>query len=910
MPLSPRHISLGLLITVLLLGTSAIASNFNLKKLSKSRESIEHTYQVIDSLRTIRETVKDTERFRRGYLLTNNIQYFNQIEPSISKIYQSLENFRVLTQDNPIQQERMRQLSDLINIRLYIWQKSLEEFADREKNISLLEKVDLEQIEATEKGTKISNEIINLIATAKQTELALLQIQKHQIDTGVQNTALFSNLVYGLGLLSLISVYWLLLQEISQRRVAQDLLDQSNTNLARLVQEKTISLKKEQAQLAEAQQIGHIGSFEYDIINQQNIWSEETYRILKYNPNLPEPTHQEIIARIYPDDVNKYITVFRQLSQLPLDFDLDYRFCCEDGTVKYINSRGKSVANSAGEIEAIIGVLIDVTERKNIELKLQEQAKRLQLIIEGCQMGTWDWELATNQLTWSPRHFEILGLVYCGQEQGDYQTWEKHLHPDDRQAALEIYDQRLQDGQIYQNEYRIIRADNQQVRWIGALGSFIFDKTGKVIRSIGVIFDVTERKESEIALQNAYAKIAKNEQRYRSLIEATSQAVWFTDGQGLAQAEAPSWQKLTGQTTAEILGFGWLNAIHPDDQARVRSAWQQAQIGPTVFDCEYRLRNAQGIYGYYHSKGIPLLNEQNQLDEWVGVATDITQIKLAEAILKNTNTILETKVMERTQALEQEIVERLEIEKQLREITVELERSNHELSQFAYIASHDLQEPLRAIINFAEKISTNYRGRLDAKADMYIEFVVDGANRMQNLVRDLLAYSRVGRKDLTWQPVDLNNLLIKVCHDLQIAIKETAADINIATLPLIYGDRSQLGLLWQNLLSNSLKYHSDRPVKIEILLINEDLPPDPELLLESYVLLAIKDNGIGIDSQYNERIFGIFQRLHSSEEYPGTGLGLAICQKIVERHHGKIWLESVLGEGSTFYLVLPKADKI
>ncbi|MGL6283584.1 MAG: PAS domain-containing protein, partial [Microcoleaceae cyanobacterium] len=882
---------------------SAIASNLSLKKLSGSRELIQHTYQVIESLIKIREGVKDVERFRRGYLLTNNIAYLQAFDTNITKTHQALQDFRILTKDNSLQQEQVSELYDLINIRLYIWQKFLEELANTKKT-------DIPQVEAIEKETKISQEIINLLTTIEKTEYQLLKKERADVDLNVKNTTLFSNLVYGLGLLSMINIYWLLLQEISHRRYAQNLLDQTNSNLAELVHEKTAVLEKEQKRLVESQKIAHIGSFEYDITTDQITWSEEAYRIFQYDPHLPTPPNEEFMSHFHPEDLPHCVEVLQKVSERPLAFNVDYRFQCADGTLKYINSRGQSVIDEQGKMLALVGVVIDITAQKKIEVKLREQAERLKLIIEGTEMATWDWYLPTNQLIWSRRHYEILGLEYPGHELGDYHIWMSHLHPEDRQEVLENYDQSLKKGEVYQGEYRIIRSDNQAIKWLGAIGGCIEDETGKIIRSIGVLFDITERKEAEIALQNAYEKIAKNEQRYRSLIEATSQAVWQSDCDGYLLSPVTGWQKITGQSDQEMSGLGWLDAIHPDDIPKVQAEIARAlQEEPHIYECEYRLyQKSTGDYGYFLAKSLPLFDAQGNLEEWIGTATNITATKLVEQLLRENNNFLESKVQERTQALEQEIAEREEIEKQMREMTIELERSNEELSQFAYIASHDLQEPLRAIVNFAQKISTNYQGRLDAKADMYIEFVVDGASRMQNLVRDLLSYSRVGRKDLTWQPVDINNLLIKVCHDLQVVIKETEAQINIPPLPLIYGDHSQLGLLWQNLLSNSLKYHSDRPVNIEILLVNDHFPPEPELILESYVLLAIKDNGIGIDSQYSDRIFGIFQRLHTSEEYPGTGLGLAICQKIVERHHGKIWVESVLGEGSTFYLVLPQAN--
>ena len=701
-------------------------------------------------------------------------------------------------------------------------------------------------------------------------------------------------------------------KEIRQRKEAEKLLDETNNNLAKLVAERTAILEREQSRLSESQKIAHIGSFEYDIATDQAIWSEETYHIYQYDPDLPPPSNQEFMSAFHPEDLPKYLAVLAEVSQEPLPFDIEYRFQCADGTLKYINSRGKSVVDHEGKIKSLIGVAINVTEQKKIDLKIQEQAERLKLIIEGTEMATWDWDLTNNQLLWSERHFEILGLPYLGNEQGDFAVFQERIHPEDRQAVLDLYNQRLQDRQMYKKEYRIIRADNQKVVWLGALGSFMADQAGKTSRSMGVLFDITERKEAEIALQQTYNELVQSQQRFSSLIEATSQAVWSTDGNGLVRKGTPSWQKLTGQTDQEIFGTGWLEAIHPDDRERVSRLWQEAQIVPTKFDCEYRLRNTQGIYRYYHSKGIPLFNEQNKLYEWIGVATDITEIKQAQQILEEANTLLEQKVLERTIALEKEIAERMAIEQELQQVTTDLKRSNQELSQFAYITSHDLQEPLRAISNFAQKIMTNYHGQLDNKADMYLEFVIDGANRMQQLIKDILAYSRIGRMESEWRTINLNNLLTKVCHDLQVTIRETQATITIAPLPLVQGNHSQLSLLWQNLISNSLKYHSDRPIHIEIFVPDHDPREislsDSKTISDSYEILAIRDNGIGIAPEYSDRIFTIFQRLHTSDEYPGTGLGLAICQKIIEQHNGRIWVKSELGAGSTFYLMLLRAN--
>lgn len=232
---------------------------------------------------------------------------------------------------------------------------------------------------------------------------------------------------------------------------------------------------------------------------------------------------------------------------------------------------------------------------------------------------------------------------------------------------------------------------------------------------------------------------------------------------------------------------------------------------------------------------------------------------------------------------------------QLKSLNQELMRSNQELEQFAYIASHDLREPLRMVTSFSQLLFQKYSDKLDADGEEIINFVIDGAARMESLIQDLLAYSRLGSQAKIFRSVNCEKVLKQTLSNLQLEIQETNAQIIANPLPTVMGDETQLVQLFQNLIANGIKYQQELPV-IEI---------DALAQTEQW-LFSIKDNGIGIDPQYKERIFQIFQRLHGRQEYPGTGIGLAICYKIVERHGGKIWVESSLGKGATFYFTLPK----
>jgi PAS domain S-box-containing protein len=250
------------------------------------------------------------------------------------------------------------------------------------------------------------------------------------------------------------------------------------------------------------------------------------------------------------------------------------------------------------------------------------------------------------------------------------------------------------------------------------------------------------------------------------------------------------------------------------------------------------------------------------------------------------------------QVVANDIAERKKAEAALARQAEEMARSNAELEQFAYVASHDLQEPLRMMASFAQLLAKRYKDRLDTDADEFIDYIVDGAARMQHLINDLLTYSRVGTRSKDFAPTDCGAVVGTACANLRMAIEETGAVIATGRLPVVMADERQLVQLLQNLLGNAIKFHGDAPVRVEIGAERRG----------NHWRFWVRDNGIGIEPQYVERIFLIFQRLHGRGKYPGTGIGLAVAKKIVECHGGRIWVESEPGKGSTFYFTLPARE--
>lgn len=282
------------------------------------------------------------------------------------------------------------------------------------------------------------------------------------------------------------------------------------------------------------------------------------------------------------------------------------------------------------------------------------------------------------------------------------------------------------------------------------------------------------------------------------------------------------------------------------------------------------------------------------LDYRIGIASDDEIGHLSVAFDQMTERLKDTTVSR--DELRREVELRRQAEEEREKLLEGLFRSNKELEQFAHIASHDLQEPLRKIASFTELLAKRYKGKFDDKADTYIEYIVDGANRMKILINDLLGYSRVMSRGREFGEVDSNIVLRRVLETLDMTIKENGAEITSDPLPVVMADEIQLSQIFQNLISNAIKYRGEQSPKVHISVVKT----------EKEWTFSIRDNGIGIAPEFHERIFVIFQRLHTRAQYSGTGIGLAICHKIVERHGGRIWVESEAGKGATFYFTIPR----
>ena len=321
---------------------------------------------------------------------------------------------------------------------------------------------------------------------------------------------------------------------------------------------------------------------------------------------------------------------------------------------------------------------------------------------------------------------------------------------------------------------------------------------------------------------------------------------------------------------------------------RVWATGQPAWIEDVIPDSNFPRANAAIKAGLHGAFGFPVrLGDEN-----LGVIECFSQhIESPDAALLEMLTAIGSQIGQ--------FIERQRAEEQLRQTSSELARSNTDLQQFAYVASHDLFEPLRMVRSFLQLLQEHSSGKLDKESEEFIGLALDGANRMQALISDLLAYSRVDQRGQLMEPTDCNQVLEAAVANLKVAIDESGATVNHQPLPTVRGDIVQLIQLFQNLVGNAIKFHGEQPPRVDISVSQKD----------GEWLFTFTDNGIGIDPKHFERIFEIFQRLHTRNEYPGTGIGLSICKRIVERHGGRMWVESSPGKGSSFYFSLPVMDE-
>jgi PAS domain S-box-containing protein len=528
----------------------------------------------------------------------------------------------------------------------------------------------------------------------------------------------------------------------------------------------------------------------------------------------------------------------------------------KDGTTYVEEMMITPVLDEGGTIRDFIAMKQDVTERKRTEEERSFRnavlSTQLETSIDGILVVGGNGEI----LSYNRRFVDIWEIPPAVVESGsDERALESVL---DKVLAPEEFLQRVK--YIYESRHETSQEEValRDGRTLDRYSAPMLGSDGKYYGRIWYFRDITERKRAE-------EELYQSRQMLQSILDTIPQRVFWKDRNlsylGCNKALAID----TGlKDPAEIIGkndyeLAWRESAglyRADDNLVMEHATPRLNFDET-------LRRPDGSLSWVRTSKLPLRDREGNVIGVIGTYEDITERKQAEEKLKLT--------------------------------LDDLGRSNQELEQFAYVASHDLQEPLRMVSSYTQLLARRYQGKLDAAADEFIAYAVDGANRMQRLINDLLAYSRVGTRAKPIEPTDCTAVLDQALANLKAAIEMSGAVVTHGPLPTVIADDLQLVQLLQNLIGNAIKFHVEKPPCIHV---------SAEQKGNEWVF-SVRDNGIGIDPHYAERIFVIFQRLHTREEYPGTGIGLAICKKIVERRGGRIWVESQPGTGSRFYFTIP-----
>ncbi|RYC68362.1 ATP-binding protein [Spirosoma sordidisoli] len=542
------------------------------------------------------------------------------------------------------------------------------------------------------------------------------------------------------------------------------------------------------------------------------------------------------------------------------------------------------------------------SESQPLEPENALEIEQLRAALEAAQVGTWDYNFNTHQAQWSGICKQLFGLPPEATITAD--TLLKRVHPADRESVRLANKQALDpQGTGEHNITFRTQTETGGYRWVQAKGRTVTDSMGRIIRFAGIVQDVSETIWARQQLE-------ANEKRLQQIFEQAPVVLSIVGREPdfVYRMANEAFAALVDRPLDQIVGKPLLTAL-PDIEGQGFDKLLE-QVATTGVPYVQRAAPVELVRGgqrqslYFDYLYYPLREVDGEITGVMGVVIDVTDQVLARQVIE--------RGQERYRALSQELDERVKQRtRALNEANQDLSRSNENLEQFAYIASHDLQEPLRKIQSFSSILQERYGDRLGDDGVDLLERLTRSGDRMSRLIRDLLSFSRIATRQATLNRVSLQEIVRQTLDTLSITIEESKAQIRVGDLPIVEGDETQLGQLFQNLLSNALKFR--RPaVRPEVSIAARsvqatELPPPvhPARASDVYCWITISDNGIGFDDKYTDRIFQVFQRLHSKQDYAGTGVGLAICQKVVTNHGGYITASSQPGVGSTFHVYLP-----
>ena len=769
--------------------------------------------------------VKDAETGQRGFLLTGDAKYLYPYNSALLAIPGLLNNFEAATKPYPDQYARFQRLQRLTKEKLAELQRAVDLRSTKGREAAIA-------IVVTDEGQRAMEAIRSVCG-----EMAASQTEQLRIRTNEQNAnAERLRAIVGTGCGVLFGIILVAVAVIQSARV----------RLERL----TADIERSHGMLMTT----------FVSIGDAVITTDA-----KGNITFMNPVAQALTGWTQADAMGKPLAVVfhivnehtRAVVENPVTKVLEHGqvvglanhtvLLAKDGRETPIDDSGAPIRDGSSQMLGVVLVFRDITERRKAEDSLASSNAKIRDVLESITDGFlaldegWNFEYANAAAE------KILG------------------RPKEQIVGKTIWqDFPILLGSEVEANLRRVAADRTPTHFdifyppLNAWFEFNGYPSGE--KGIAVYLnDISERKRSEEAIRRSEQALRNGEARFRTALQTISDLVWTNNSNGQMSGEQPGWAGFTGQSFEQYQGYGWTKAVHPDDAQPTIDEWNRSVAAEHQFVFEHRVKRFDGVYRVFSIRAVPVRNEDGTIREWVGVHTDVTDRRAAEAEISNTNALLR--------------------------------RSNADLEQFAYAASHDLQEPLRMVSIYSQMLKKKYEGKIDSEADTFIQFAVDGARQMDLLLRDLLAYSQATSEEVKDPATGVSaaKALQKALVNLNAAIKEGGARVTHGDLPVISMAEIHLVQLFQNLVGNAIKYRGEQVPFIHVGCRKEG----------SEWVFCVQDNGMGIEEQYLTQVFGVFKRLHG-KQYPGTGIGLAICQRIVDRYGGRIWVESEPGRGSNF----------
>ena len=865
---------------LLLVGAAAW---WNARTLQDSHLLVDHTHEVLNRLEQVLADELSMQTSTRGFVITGSDEVLIPYERGRAGLQAALRELHQLLADNPSQLERLRALEPLTQAASEIMAERIAARRSRGPQSTLDTARFLE-------GQRSVETVRSQIQTMENEERRLLRERLAQFDDASSRHLTTIVMAAGSAAALVLAAAVIARREFRLRQRTEAALREFNEALEGRVKQRTTELeganrvlqqevqerkrvedvlRKSEASLNEAQQQAKIGNWELDLVTQKVVWSEELFRIYGRDPTLGAPSFAEMLEIVHPEDRDGFLEARRAAMAANMPMIKEYRIVRPDKQIRWIFARTEGHHDEQGGLIRRSGTQQDITDRVAAEEAVRNSERRFRAVIEHSADGISLIDADNRILYLSPAVSQIEG--YTAEELVGRNGIE-NTQPDDIPLIREIVAQLMANpGRPFPVTWRRRHKEGHWLWLEGVSTNLLHDSAVKAI--ITNYRDVTERK-----------RIEGIRARLVSIVESSDDAIVSKTLDGTITSWNPGAEKMFGVTAAEAVGKTMLMIIplerHPEEAmilARIQRGERIHHFSTTRSTSEGRLIDVSVSIS-------PIKDGNGRVVGASTIARDISAQKAAQEEIRLLNQELEHRVARRT---------------------AQLEAVNKELEAFSYSVSHDLRAPLRHIDGFASLLAKHTAGTLDDKGQRFLDTISRAARQMGQLIDDLLSFSRMGRAPMNAaQEIDHAALVADVIREGNFPASYPLVEWSIGELAPVHADAAMLRQVWSNLISNAAKYSSKAPKpRIEIGTWPSSTGSDASMT--EGPTFFIRDNGVGFDMTYADKLFRVFQRLHSPTEFVGTGIGLANVHRIISRHGGRAWAEGRVGEGATFYFSLP-----